>query len=286
MIGFIKRFPLVAFFVLAYAGSWLLWSPWWLSLSGTGWLSYELPFTVIALINQLGLFAGPFAAAFVVTRQLEGKAGVDRLWARIWDWRVKAKWYLLAVLAIPLATGAVYLLQGDLSAVGQLGGIATASLLISTFFIYLVGGPFQEEPGWRGFALPRLQRRMPPLAAALLLGVLHCAWHAPLFLTSEWDTARQDPGQYLAYLLLVVSLSVVLSWLHNGSGGSVLLAILGHNSLNWALFTAGTLLGEEVSSNWPAALGLGVLAIVAVLVTRGRLGYGADRPGPAKATGT
>ncbi|WP_431230900.1 CPBP family intramembrane glutamic endopeptidase [Paenarthrobacter nicotinovorans] len=85
----------------------------------------------------------------------------------------------------------------------------------------------------RGFALPRLQQRWHPLTAALIIGVLHCGWHAPLFLTDEWDTARQDPSQYLAYLLLVVSLSFVLSWIANGTRGSVLLVILGHNSVNW-----------------------------------------------------
>lgn len=276
---FVRRYPLVAFFALAYGGSWLLWSPWWLSLSGVGLLPFELPFAAIALVNQLGLFAGPFAAAFLVTHQLEGKAGVDRLWASITNWRVRVPWYLLALVVIPLAVGAGYLLQGDAGAIAELGGVSTASLLISTFFYYLLGGPVQEEPGWRGFALPRLQGRMHPLAAALLLGALHCAWHAPLFLTSEWDAARHDPGQYVAYLILVVSLSVVLSWLHNGSGGSVLLAILAHNSLNWGLYAAGTLLGEEVSSNWPGALGLGLLAVVAVLLTRGRLGYRGEPAG-------
>lgn len=272
MLRLMRRFPLTAFFVLAYAGSWVLWSPWWLSLSGVGLLRYELPFSVIALINQLGMFAGPFAAAFVVTRQVDGKAGVRRLWARIFRWRVAARWYVMALAAIPVATGAGYLLREGLSGAGELASLSTYSLLVGTFFYYLLGGPFQEEPGWRGFALPRLQSVMHPMPAALVLGVLHCVWHAPLFLTSEWDTARQDPGQYLAYLILVVSLSVVLSWLHNRTRGSVLMAILGHNSLNWGLFTAGVLLGREVTSNWPAALGLGLLALVVVALTRGRLG--------------
>ena len=146
-------------------------------------------------------------------------------------------------------------------------------LLTSTYLIYLLGGPIQEEPGWRGFALPRLQQRLHPVTAALLLGVIHCFWHAPLFLTDEWDTARQEPSQYLAYLILVVSLSFVLSWLYNGSRGSVLMVILGHNGVNWALFTVGALTGLVADSNWPAALGLAGFAIIAIIATRGRLGY-------------
>ena len=80
--------------------------------------------------------------------------------------------------------------------------------------------PLQEEPGWRAFALPRMQASMRPLAADAGLGVVHTLWHAPLFLTQEWDTARSDVGQLAAYLLLVVALSIVLSWVFNTSEGS------------------------------------------------------------------
>lgn len=68
-------------------------------------------------------------------------------------------------------------------------------------------------------------------------------------------------------------MSFVMSWLANGSKGSILLVILGHNGVNWALFAAGALAGEEYASNWPAALGLAALAILAIVVSRGRLGY-------------
>ena len=77
------------------------------------------------------------------------------------------------------------------------------AVLATTYLTYLLGGPVQEEIGWRGFALQRLEARLSPVAASLALGLLHCFWHAPLFLTSEWDTARQEPSQYVAYLLLV-----------------------------------------------------------------------------------
>lgn len=90
------------------------------------------------------------------------------------------------------------------------------------------------------------------MTAALTLGVIHCFRHAPLFLTTEWDTARQEPSQFLAYLVPVVSMSFVTSWLFNGSRGSVLLVILGHNGINWTLFAVGTFSGEAVANNWPA----------------------------------
>ncbi|MBK0418954.1 CPBP family intramembrane metalloprotease [Leucobacter sp. CSA1] len=274
----LARHPLTAFFVLAYLGSWVTWSPWWLSRSGLGLLPFELPFAAVAGINQLGLFAGPFAAALVMTGLTEGREGVRRFWRRIVQWRAHPGWYALALICIPFAAGIGYLVVPGVD--GAFGGAdaSVLGLLAGTYLVYLLGGPFQEEPGWRGFALPRLQHRLHPMAAALVLGVLHCGWHAPLFLTDEWDTARQDAGQYLAYLLLIVSMSVVMSWLANGSRGSTLLAILGHNGINWALFGAETVTGAEAASTWPAAAGVAGLAIVAVVATRGRLGHRASPP--------
>lgn len=272
MTRLLTRYPLSSFFVFSYLGSWVFWSPWWLSQSGLGLLPYEPTFSTVAGINQLGLFAGPFAASFVITRVVEGKEGLKRFTDRIFQWRVRPFWWVLALILIPLATGLGYLLLPSFD-FAPVGGAAVIGTIVTTFFIYLLGGPLQEEPGWRGFALPRLQQKLHPLTAAFVLGVIHCFWHAPLFLTDEWDTARHDPGQFVAYFILVVSLSFVMSWVANGSQGSILLSIVAHNSLNWAMFTAGSLGGGEVSNNWPAALGLAGLALISIVATRGRLGY-------------
>ncbi|MGO1973550.1 MAG: CPBP family intramembrane glutamic endopeptidase [Propionibacteriaceae bacterium] len=277
MISLLRRYPLVSFFILAYLGSWIGWSPWWLSQSGTGLLSFELPFSAAAGINQLGLFAGPFAAAFIVVRATEGREGFRQFQRRVFQLRGRPFWWMLAFIFIPVVAGLGYLLVPGFEFALEDGGLTTFVVLAGTYFIYILGGPFQEEPGWRGFALPQLQQRLHPLIAALVLGVIHCFWHAPLFFTSEWDTARQDPSQFLAYLVLVVSMSVVLSWLANGSRGSILLVVLGHNGVNWALFAAGTFEGAPVSSNWPAALGLACLAIIAIAVTKGRLRHWPDQ---------
>lgn len=162
MTTLIRQRPLAVFFVLAYLGSWIVWSPWWLSQSGIGVIPIELPFSAIAGINQLGLFAGPFAAALIVTTVTEGRDGRQRLLRRIVQWRVHPIWYLLALVIVPLATGAGYLLIPGASLVVDGGSVAVIGLLASTYLIYLLGGPLQEEPGWRGFALPRLQARLHP----------------------------------------------------------------------------------------------------------------------------
>lgn len=280
MTELLARRPVVGFFVLAYLGSWIAWSPWWLSRNGIGLLPTELPLPAIVVVNQLGLFAGPFTAALLMTRLTEGRDGARRFWRRLMQWRARPLWWALAVAAVPLAVGAGYVLKPGTTFAVEEGGAAMLGMLISTYLVYLLGGPIQEEPGWRGFALPRLQRRLHPMMAALVLGVAHCFWHAPLFLTDEWDTARQDPGQYLAYLIVVISVSFVLSWLFNGSRGSVPVVIFGHNGVNWALLAVGVLTGHATASNWPGALGLAGLAVIAIIATRGRLGYaGVDEPG-------
>lgn len=275
IVSLIKKYPLLSFFIFAYLGSWIGWSPWWLSESGIGVLPYELPFNAIAGINQIGMFAGPFAAAFLITRIVEGRYGLKKFQKRIFQWRARPIVYAIAFIFIPVSIILGYFLMQAVATVPEIS-IATIGTLFITYLIYLVGGPLQEEPGWRGFALPRLQRQIHPIGAALMLGIIHCFWHAPLFFTEEWDTARQDPSQLVAYLVLVVSLSFVMSWVANRAHSSVLLPIFAHNSVNWALFTVATLSGSAVLTNWPAAIGITILALVALLFTRGRLGYNYD----------
>ncbi|MFC7624356.1 CPBP family intramembrane glutamic endopeptidase [Microlunatus sp. GCM10028923] len=284
MITAVRRRPFLAFVLLAYLGSWIAWSPWWLSLSGIGVLAYQLPQTAVLGINQLGLFAGPLPAALVITGIVDGRAGLRELWRRCLRWRIHPGWYGLAVIGIPVAAGAGYLVTGSVAP--DLDAASQAAPLMITYVSYLLGGPIQEEPGWRGVAQPLLQQRRSPLPVALIIGVIHCCWHAPLFLTREWDTARSGPSQLAAYLVLVIGLSVVLSWLGNGSGGSLLIVIIGHNGLNWALAAVAALTGRPVTDTWPAALGIAALAVVAVIITRGRLGLPVaetDRGGPAAA---
>lgn len=266
-----RRNPLVSYFVLTYAGSWLVWAPWWLARNGVGLLPYELPRAAIGLVNAAGLFAGPFLAAFLVTRVVDGRGGVRQLWRRIWQ--VRAGWlpYLLALVAIPAAVALPFLLAGPERAGGTPVVPIVIRGLITWVAVFFLGGAFAEEPGWRGFALPRLQARFHPLSAALLLGVLWCAWHAPLFLTKEWDTPRSSLGEVLAYLGTVVALSVVMSWVTNLARGSVFVAAVAHNSVNVTLGLLGSLLVLR-PSNVPFMLGMLALAGIAVLASKGRLG--------------
>lgn len=276
MLDIVRHRPFVSFAALAYVGSWLFWSPAWLGRNGLGVLPIELTFGQVALVNQLGLFAGPFAAALLVTRACEGS--VRPLWRRMVRVRVRPFAYVIALLLVPLAVLGAAAAFGAVPASGSDVGRTVVTVLV-TYVVFILGGPLQEEPGWRGVALPRLQERWHPAAAAVLLGVVWTFWHAPLFLVREWDTPRGSVGDLVAYLLFVVALSVVMSWLTNVADGSVALAILGHNSVNWTLVAlVPALTGGAPSSMWPGALGVGVLAVLALVATRGRLGRPGQEP--------
>ena len=272
----LARRPLTSFFLLAYALTWLGWSPWFLSESGVGLLPYEGG-DLDVLFNVAGLVLGPTLAAFVVTGAAEGREGVRRLLRRIVLWRVGLRWYLFVLAGIP----AIALL----SAVAMPGALASfrVSAVPPALFLYLVAGPFFlfaggpvfEEIGWRGFALPRLQRQHGSLAGSLLLGFLWALWHLPLFLIPDWDTPHGGPLDAALFVVLAAGMAVVFTWVFNNTSGSVLLAILAHGSLNMGVATAYDLFPVPAVVDGFAnfVVGFGAAAVVVVVLTRGRLGY-------------
>jgi uncharacterized protein len=270
------RHPLISFFALAYALTWLAWSPWFLSEAGVGLLPYDGE-GVSLYSNIAALILGPTFSAFIMTGATGGRDGVRRLLRRIVLWRVGFRWYLFVLLGIPAIV--------VLSAVGMPGALASfqAAALPSTLLLYVVaglfflfaGGPVFEEIGWRGFALPRLQRLYGPLVGSLVLGALWGLWHLPLFLIPNWDTPHGSPLDVGLFVIWAVSITIVLTWVFNNTKSSVLLAILAHGSVNsaaaavYGLFPAPAVT-EGITS---FVIGFGVAALVVVLVTRGRLGY-------------
>ena len=163
----IKRHPLPAYFGLAFAGAWLFITPILLSQMGLGLVT--IPDPVLSVLFLLATFMGPTPAAFMVTGITEGRAGVRQLLRRMGQWRVGLKWYLLVFIGYP----AVFLL--GLTVV--MGGEPLSALignwpLVFTYYlpVILVGLLYPaigEEPGWRGFALPRLQVLYGPLVGSL-----------------------------------------------------------------------------------------------------------------------
>jgi membrane protease YdiL (CAAX protease family) len=137
----------------------------------------------------------------------------------------------------PLAFALIYIALGNPIS-GIEPGMTTAALLSQIAFT-LFSGPIAEEAGWRGFAMPRLQSKYNALVSSLILGVLWCCWHIPLF----FQTGSSQQGiPFPIYLLLVVTLTLYMTWLYNNTRGSLIITVLAHFSFNLSgAFIAGTL---------------------------------------------
>ncbi len=194
-------------------------------------------------------------------------------------WRVGIRWYLFALLGVPLimVLGAmVYTIS-----LPNLGALWSTSFLLSyvTSFalVLVVGGPLLEEPGWRGFALPRLEHLHGPLVASLVLGVLWSLWHGPLFVLPAWSSESGGGSGLLNVALYVVGvtfLCIIFTWVFNNTQTSILLAILVHTSNNVFNGTLNEIFPPEaMASALPTLIGYGVTAVVLVVLTRGRLSY-------------
>jgi uncharacterized protein len=273
--GVLARHPLTFYFIIAYAGSWLIWLPLALSEDGTG----LLPFSSPLLLATFGFaaFLGPFLSGFVMTGATEGRAGIGRLLRRFVLWRVGLGWYLFVLLGAPsiLALAAV-LLPGALGSIEGLAPLAPLPLLILFVFVFFLGGPLAEEPGWRGFALPRLQRLYGPLVGSLILAPLWALWHLPLFFVPAWETPPTILN-FILYLTAVTVMTIVFTWVFNNTKGSLLIAILLHAAVDTSYATLIVLFPTPLVTDYgtmvPMVIGFGAVALVVIALTRGRLGY-------------
>jgi membrane protease YdiL (CAAX protease family) len=242
----VRRHPLITFFVLAYALSW--WP----------WILYALDLSPQPIAGF-----GPFLAAIVVLAITRSKTGVVALLRRMVRWRVAPVWYAVALLLPVAITVIAAMLNVLLGAQGassaDLGGWPS---LIPTFFILLLvpglGGAW-EEPGWRGYALPRLQTGRSALVASLMLGVLWALWHLPLMVVGEVNWSD---------LVLVIAVSVVFAWVFNNASGSVLIVMLMHamnNAISGSFFFPMFSGADSVRQGWLLAAVWCAVAIVVVL---------------------
>jgi len=230
----------------------------------------------VALLIAAATYTGPTVAAFVMVRAVEGPQGPRRLLRRYVQWRVKLRWYLFVLLVIPASeiVGAVVLPGG--AAPAQPGtsalGLGYPPALGTAFFR---GGPLGQGPGRRGVALPRLQERFGPLAGNTVLGVLWALWHFPLFWTGVWNPPTL--ANMVMFVVMITLLTIVMGWVFNNVGGSLLITMLMHASFNtFANKVVAPLFPAPLLNDYgllPELVGFGLVAVVVVVATRGRLGY-------------
>lgn len=172
----------------------------------------------------------PAIAAFTLVVRNGGATGLRRFLGRALLWRCSAAWYAFLVIGIPLIFIGGSALRGNLLSEPFPFESFKAMLLALTFAV--IKGPI-EEFGWRGLALPILQRRFAPIWAGLILGAIWGLWHFPAFLLSG---TQQSEWSFTAFFAGCLAISVIATVLFNRSHGSILLSAFFHFSLMNPLF--------------------------------------------------
>jgi membrane protease YdiL (CAAX protease family) len=244
------------YFVLAYGFSWAWLIPIALA-GGTVRAGHGWPTHFPALL-------GPLLAAFAVTAWTQGRPGLSQLAARMVRVRVPWRWWLFALSPL-IVLAAVLLIDGvsgqpmpaasdfavfsGLPAGWGVLGVAAAILLINGF---------GEETGWRGYGLPALQTRYGPLRGIIILAVLWAGWHAPMF--AVVSTFRSFTAPILAgWFIGLFCGAVVLAWLYNRSGGSILLVAIWHATYN-------LISGTDAATGLLAAVSTTLVIVLAVVL--------------------
>ncbi|MFC6723882.1 CPBP family intramembrane glutamic endopeptidase [Halobium palmae] len=214
----------VTFLVLTFAWSWGFWGPKVLLAQGV--------VEGVPVLPNLGAF-GPTVAAFLLVAYANGFGGVRRLAGRAIRLDYPKQWILVALLLPPAIVG------GALAVAVATGTTPTFPwadqpivLPIAFVWILLLGGPIQEEFGWRGYLLDPLQERLTPLGGGLAVGLVWAVWHLPLFYIPSETIYYDSP--FLGFAVSIVLLSVLTTWVYNSTNGSLLPALLMHTSWNWA----------------------------------------------------
>ncbi len=187
---------------------------------------------------------GPFIAGIIIAASVSGRSGLHEFLSRLIRWRVAVRWYVVGFATPVLTCFLAAAIIGCFARVGQVSGFSIEKLreLPERFLFILLFVGLGEEPGWRGFALPQLQTKYSPLMASLILASVWAVWHLPLF-------GNEFPLPIVpAFVLSLLGGTFMLTWVFNGTKGSVLLPMLFHATLNtvgagliFPLFSGATL---------------------------------------------
>ena len=247
-----QRHSTLIFFLATFLISWSLWVP--MALTGTH----------SRLLLVAGTF-GPASAALLLTWLEGGRQGLGELLKRLLIWRVSLVYYVfsfLATAAVVMAAIGIHTALGGTIPVFSIAG--KLYLAIPVFLYVLFMSVLGEEIGWRGFALPRLQRRHNALTTSLIIGLVWGLWHLPLFLMGD-NFHKEIPISL--FLLQDVALSIVLTWLYNSTGGSLLMVHLFHAASNTTLGLLPIMpmnCGGQLRPLWIAVILLCLIAVIII----------------------
>ncbi len=223
----VRKQPVLAFYILAFVITWAGWIP------QAAYSRGIFPFDNLLFYILGGV--GPLLAGIIVHTVLHGKVNYGKLFRPLGQWRVNPIWYVVGLFGYAAMWVGSLALRGEVAdGLAELGTPLSMLTLFLTSFLAAI----PESIAWRGFALPRLQRRYNALVASLIVGVLWALWHLPLLFNRD-----SVMGTYplVPFLVEVTALSIIYTWIFNNTRGSLLIVTLFHAASN----TVGPFVGIE-----------------------------------------
>lgn len=269
LVRFVRRHPLAAFLLWFFTiGQALAFTPVVANASGA-----DLPVQPFVVASTL---VGLLLPSLVITRIVDGPAGLRALWGRAVQTRVAVGWYLLAVLGVPVvALGIAFALMGaPTGETGELLPLLASGVLLPLALTFLPNN-WWEEVAWTGFVQARLQDRRGPVMAAVITGILFALQHIAL-------VAGVDLVSAVVLMLLLVVLAVpfrfLTGWVYNRTSSLFLVGLLhamGNAVTGGSGFHPGLLARlypEQQVATMAHLFAFFALGLVVLAVTRGRLG--------------
>jgi uncharacterized protein len=220
----LRNSRIAMFFLIAYAIGW--------TASITLFARYLSPFAWPGRWSYLAAVLAPHGAAFMSAAVEGGRAELGAFYRRVTR-RVPFRWAIIAICVPPI----IYLVRDAVSVGFHLPHDSSFHRPPRTVTALLLGQlavVIGEEPGWRGFALPRLLGRFEPIVGTLILGIAWAFWHLPLFIIS--GTPQCGTG-FIPFALDLMAWSMVMTLIMMHTRGSVVGAMLFHASANVCAFT-------------------------------------------------
>lgn len=273
MKDFIKQIPVIFYFTMACAVSWLCLLP---IIGIDGFLGKitlaenQMPVLFIAMC------AGPSIVGILSIYLIDGKDGFKKMVSKLVKWRVKFRFYIIALFITPVLTIVTFLIL-SLSSPKFIPAIFSSEgklmLIIGGIVGALMAG-FFEELGWTGFAIPKLRARFNVITTGLIVGIVWGIWHFPLFMI-------KDPSGMIPLLLLLMArllthlpaFRILMVWIYDRTQSLFLIMVM-HMS-----FTASALIFQPniesgvdiIKSNLTLTILLYVTVFIVNVVTKGQI---------------
>ncbi len=218
---------LALFLIVTFIFTWIFWIP--DALAKREILASSI-FTSLGFLGSLG----PLVATVIFVFKDNEKSGLKEFFKNKLNKKVKIKWWVITFLIFPILIILAYLISVSIDQVHPVSEAAGLYMFIPVIFfsVMFTGGPVQEEFGWRGYVLPRLQKRLSPFISSLILGFIWAIWHWPQFLVPKELTGMFYVTPFWSFILTVISANFIYTWIYNKTNGSVLAVIVLHTQMN------------------------------------------------------